>query len=211
MILTTDLVYNPINAQIFFGGTQGGTQATTNSSFNFFYYQPNASFSLTGVEADIKLYSSDITGTDMVFALCANNDPTTIYTSSAPTTVGTAGPYHFANFNNLPFQIVAGTTYSFFVLITLAPGDIYAWYYGDPQDPPNSKLGNIFVQGISFPAGATAGFTFPTGKFRVSDPTHPAGFNNASLISYTSQSFVATEDTNDWVVIGGTNGGVSFS
>jgi len=211
MILTTDLVFLPINAQIYFGGTVGGIQTITNDSFNFFYYQPNASFSLTGVEADIKLYSSALLGTDMVLALCANNDPTTIYASSAPTTVGTAGPYHFSNFNNLPFQIVAGTTYSFFVLITLAPGDTYAWYYGDPQDPPTSKLGNIFVQGVSFPAGANAGFTFPTGKFRVSDPTHPAGFNNASLISYTSQSFVATEDTNDWVVIGGTNGGVSFS
>jgi len=211
MILTTDLVFHSINSQIYFGGTVGGIQANTDESIDFFYYQPNSSFSLTGCEADIKLYSSALTGTDMVLALCANNDPTTIYASSAPTTVGTAGPYHFSNFNNLPFQIVSGTTYTFYVLITLAPGDIYAWYYGDPQDPPTSKLGDIFAQGISFPAGAHAGFTFPTGKFRVSDPAHPTGFNNASLISYTSQSFVATEDTNDWVVIGGTNGGVSFS
>jgi hypothetical protein len=202
MVLTSDRVYTDINSQIYSTGFTGGIQQNTSVSFAFYYWTPTFTFTLTNITADIKLYSSNIQGTSMAIALCANNDPTTVYSTSDPTNVGTAGAYNFSNFDSLPFQIIANTTYTFYVLITLAPTDIYSWFYQDPQDPLNSKMGQLGVVGINYVPSSSATFTFPTGKFRISDLNYLTGFNNALLESYTSQSYVSSGDTNDWIQIG---------
>jgi len=209
MILTSDRVFTAFNQIIYNPPLVGGFPSPT-VSFQFFPWSPPSNISITSMNVNVKLDSSNLAGTQMSVALTAYNDPTTIYSTSDPTTVGAQGIYNFINFDNLPYEVAGGGgQYSFYVLITLGPGDTYQNFYIDPQDP-TSYVGNITVVGVDYPAGASATFSFPTGKFRTSNPQQLAGFNNALLQSYTSQSFVATADTNDWVVIGGTNGGVAF-
>jgi hypothetical protein len=211
MILTSDRVGTAVNKQIYsiagVGFQQGQPQ-----SFNFTDFLPVANIIISSIGANLKLESSAIQGTSMSLVLCALNDPTTIYSTSDPVQITGATLYNFTNFDNLPFEVIANTTYSWYVFITLNnPPQLYYCYYLDPQDP-DSRIGNITIVGNTYPAGATATFIMtPPGKFRTSNPAQLAGFNNALLQSFTSQSFVATEDTNDWVVMGATNAGVAFS
>ena len=207
-VITSDRVFDTFNQVIYNPPLVGGFPSPTNS-FQFFPWSPATNVSITSMNVNVKLSSTAIAGTQMSVALTAYNDPTTIYSTSDPTPVLGEGIYNFINFDNLPYEVVGGGgQYSFFVLITLAPGDTYENFYIDPQDP-TSYVGNITVVGIDYPVGAVATFLCPPQtKFRV--PLDLVGKQSATCESFASQSFVATADANDWIMVGGQNGGVAF-
>jgi len=206
-VITANRVQDNFNQSIYNPPLVGGFPQPT-SSFQFFPWTPTNNLSITSMNVNVKLDSTSLAGTSMSVALTAYNDPTTIYSTSDPTTVSSVQVYNFTNFDSLPYEVVGGGQYSFYVLITLAPGDVYQHYYIDPQDP-TSYVGNISVVGIDYPANATATFTCPPlSKFRT--PLDLVGKQGATCNSYASQSFVASADAKDWIMIGAQNGGVAF-
>lgn len=210
-IITADRVYNDFNSQIY-NVVDGGGVATATQSFILSNWTPTNNISITSITANVKLSSTSLTGTDAVVALCAINDPTTIYSTSNTTSFIGEFLYNFTGFDNLPYEVVAGTQYSFYVLITLQAGETYNYYIDDPQDP-NSKIGNITVVGTDYPAGAVATFSSPitvppTPLFREANDI--TGKTSATCESFSSQSFVASQDLKSWICVGARNGGVAF-
>lgn len=207
-VITADRVYDNFNSQIYNIINQGGTQTQT-TGFVLFNWTPTNNISITSIVANVKVSSTDpLEQTETVVALTALNDPTTIYSTSAITYVGTADLYNFINFDNLPYEVNAGTTYSFYVLFTSQQLVDYYYFILDPQDPL-SIIGNITVQGVEYINGAVSTFTLTAPvKFRISNDL--VGKTSATCESFSSQSFVASEDLQSWIATGGINGGVAF-
>jgi hypothetical protein len=75
-------------------------------------------------------------------------------------------------------------------------------------DTGSGLSGNISINGISY-LGLPTTFTCPVGsKFRITNDT--TGKQSATCQSFSSQYFVSSGDTNDWVAVGGINQGVNF-
>jgi len=207
-VITADRVYDNFNSQIFNIANLGGLQTQT-TGYVIFNWTPANSISITSIVANAKVSSTDpLEQTQTVVALTAYNDSTTIYSSSDYTYIGTADLYNYINFNNLPFEVNAGTTYSFYVLFTSQQLVDTYYFIDDPQDPL-SYIGNITVQGVEYINGAVSTFTLTAPvKFRISNDL--VGKTSATCESFSSQSFVASEDLQSWIATGGINGGVAF-
>jgi hypothetical protein len=109
---------------------------------------------------------------------------------------------NFTNQQGSTAQLVKNTTYTFIFQLGSAQGVNPSVNLIDTNGSGDYS-GNITLTGIEFTTGAQVTFSFPTGKFRVSKlPLVLAGYNNALLQSYTSQSYVSSADTNDWIQIG---------
>lgn len=200
-VITADRVFDNFNSQIYNVGGSGTQTGTT--SFSFFTWTPATNISMTSITANVKLEGNALSGSiQMSVGLATDAGGSNIVTESDVVNVSTPGLYEFTNFN-LPYEVDAGTAYYFYVLIILESGDI-AYYFLN-----GTAVGNVTVEGIDYPSGAVATFNCPAGtKIRV--PNDLVGKSSATCESYASQSFVATADANDWIMVGAQNGGVAF-
>lgn len=201
-VITADRVFNNFNSEIYNVAGPGSPTATT--SFLFYTWTPTNNISITSITGNVRLQSNAISGATTVLALTTDALGTNVISDSDPQPVGAPDLYNFINFDSLPLEVTAGTPYYFWVLIELSLGeDAFNFENG-------TFVGDITVVGIDFPSGAVSTFDCPLGtKFRV--PNDTVGKSSATCESFSSQSFVATADTNDWVMIGAESGGVAFA
>lgn len=206
-VITADRVFNNSASQIYnVGGA--GTQ-TPSQSFLLYTWTPAINISMTTIVVNLKLEGNGSFGAPIPTNVALTSDPQGLnpIATSDNTGVETAGPYPFINFDNLPFEVVGGTTYYFWVLFQLAQGD-QAWNYLN-----GTPVGDITITGISYPAAGVSTFTCPVGtKFRI--PNDLVGKTTATCSSFSSQSFVATGQQSgfiDWVMVGQLSGGVILS
>jgi hypothetical protein len=200
-VITADRVFDNFNSEIYNVAGPGSQTATT--SFLFYTWTPTNNISITSITGNVKLESNGISGATTALALATDAPGTNVISESDPVTVGAPNLYNFINFDNLPLEVTGGTPYYFYVPIELGIGeDAFNFENG-------TFVGDITVVGIDFPSGAVSTFDCPLGtKFRV--PNDTVGKSSATCESFSSQSFVATADTNDWVMIGAESGGVAF-
>jgi len=114
---------------------------------------------------------------------------------------------------NLPFpsqagtyQAIGGTTYLFIFALSNVQGVNPSVDLTDTG--AGNYSGNITINGTEY-QNLPAGFTLaPPTKFRATNDI--TGKTSATCENFSSQSFVASEDLQSWVAIGGINGGVAF-
>jgi len=202
-VITADRVFNNYNSEEYNVAGPGSQNQTV--SFLMYTWTPTNNISITSMTANVKLESNAISGLTTFFYLASDAQGLNSLSSSATVQISTPDPYNFINFNQLPLEVTGGTPYYFWVGIDGGQqGDVaYNFLNGTP-------VGDITVVGIDYPSGAVSTFTCPVGtKFRV--PNDTVGKSSATCESFSSQSFVATADTNDWVMIGAESGGVAFA
>lgn len=203
MVLVADRVLDNFNSQIY-NQAGVGVQTGTPNIFKLFDFTPANTIAITSIVANVELNTSSILGTSSAISLCVFNDSTTALSSSSSTFITGNQLYNYSLFSPV-YEVVGGTTYSFYVFIIQGqPGDTYFNFINT-----GTPVGNITVVGLEHPVNAEASFSFPTGKFRI--PQSLTGFITANLLSYTSQSYVASGDTADWIQTGAPNPSVTYA
>jgi hypothetical protein len=203
-VITADRVFNSSSSQIY--NVAGAGTQTPSASFLVYSWTPAINISISTIVANLKLEGNGSFGggINTVVSLTTDNQGLNSIATSDTVSVEPAQSYNFISFDNLPVEVIGGTTYYFWVLFTLAQGD-QTWSYIN-----GTQVGDITVTGISYPAQGVSTFTCPVGtKFR--GPNDLTGKTTATCSSFSSQSFVATADTNDWIMVGQLNGGVILS
>ena len=147
---------------------------------------------------------SNIPSSQNNFANCSivnSDEETVIQGNGSPFNVITGSNIGFSSFNT--GSILSGQQYRFKFSITQLASDSV-----DFIDTGNGYSGSITINGKSY-SGAPVTFTCPIGTtFRITNDL--TGKRSASVNSFSSQSFVATEDSINWVAIGGINNGITF-
>lgn len=205
-VITADRTYHPYSTQIYNKvGVGGQIDLTTPQPFPFFDWMAPSDIYMTSVASSIKILTNSINGQDVHLDIF----------NSTGTTGLVGGDFIHVSDNepngslislpiSSPYQFVGGTTYKFMISLEgVSMGEV--WYlFIDGAD----YIGSITVNGTDY-AGLPATFTLtPPSKFRVSGDL--TGKTSATCENYSSQSFVATEDMNDWIAVGGENIGVAY-
>ena len=109
---------------------------------------------------------------------------------------------------NTSYQVVGGTTYTFVFQLLTVQGINPSVELIDTGS--GNFSGNITVNGNEY-QNIPATFTLtPPAKFRVAGALSPTGDTSATCENFSSQSFVASGDLNNWIATNGVNGGVAF-
>jgi|694.fasta_scaffold04419_10 hypothetical protein len=206
MVLTTDRVFHPYTDQIKnTTSIQGTPVSALANDITFFTWPCPEDILLTSMNINIFISANaqipdQLTddGTCNIF-----NGQTLVLSSNTSTwNIINQSLINFTNQQGSTAQLVKNTTYTFIFQLGSAQGVNPSVNLIDTNGSGDYS-GNITLTGIEFTTGAQVTFSFPTGKFRVSKlPLVLAGYNNALLQSYTSQSYVSSADTNDWIQIG---------
>lgn len=202
MVLVSDRVFNNFNSQIY-NQAGVGVQTITPNVFKLFDFTPATAIAISSIVANVQLNTTGLNSTTATVSLCVFNDPTTFYSTSDNINISSNDLYNFINFSPA-FETVGGTTYSFFVeIIQGQPQDQYFNFINN-----GTPVGNITVVGIDYPANAVASFSFPNGKFRISQ--NLTGYTTANLFTYTSQSYIASGNADDWIQTGAPNPSITY-
>ncbi|ALN97663.1 hypothetical protein [Dishui lake virophage 1] len=205
-VITADRTYHAYNTQIYSKGGVGTQVDMTNPQpFPFFTWTAPNDINMTSVSSQVKIITNSIYG-QTVHLDIYDSTGTTGLVGGDPVNVSDNEPAGDAV--SLPittaFQFVNGTTYQFMVSLDgLDQGEFFDMFIDGGQ-----YVGNITINGVDY-ANLPATFTLaPPYKFRVSNDL--TGKTSATCENFSSQSFVASEDTNSWIAVGGINAGVAF-
>jgi len=205
-IITTDQVFNDSASQIYNVG--GAGVQTPTGGILIFAYTPAINITITNIVANIKAQGNGEFGAPINTSVALTSDAQgqNALSVSNIVPVSNTNTYNYTGFSNLPLtpELQAGTTYYFFHQAVLSGGDQF-WNYIN-----TTPVGDITITGISYPPPpAVSTFTLnPPVKFRITNDL--TGNTSATCNSYSSQSFVASQDLQSWIAIGGTNAGVLF-
>jgi hypothetical protein len=205
-IITADRTYKILTSQLIYN--QPSTTGTKTSALNdiiFFDYTPDSDIFITSYLCNIFIfaYSSSPSRNNNV-ANCSivnSAEETVIQGSGSPFNVITGSNIGFPSYNT--GTILSGQQYRFKFSLTNLESETV-----DFINTGNGYSGSITINGKSY-SGAPVTFTCPNGTtFRITNDL--TGKQSASVNSFSSQSFVATADSMNWIAIGGINNGITF-
>lgn len=211
-IITADRTYHAYNQQIKNTPSTAGTNVDALATpITFFTWTAPSNILITSFVANVYILAN------AQFPAQLTDDGTCNLCDAAGTTTllgSEIGSWNIFNGSNIAFpsltgqtyQTVSGTTYTFVFIVSNAQGVNPTVSCVDTGG--GNFSGNITVNGYDY-AGLPVSFVLtPPIKFR--EPNDLVGKSSATCDSYSSQSFMASEDLQSWIVIGGNNGGVAF-
>jgi len=211
-VITADRTYHTYNQQVKnTPSTTGANVSALANQITFFTWTAPSNILITSFVANVYIvanaqFPEQLTD-DGVCDLCDAGGTTTLL-GSDPSNWGIiqSGNVAFNSIAGNTYQVVSGTTYTFIFNITNIQGTNPSV---DLIDTGGGNFsGNITINGTDY-AGLPATFTLtPPAKFRITNDL--TGKTSATCESFSSQSFVASEDLQSWVATGGINGGVAF-
>ena len=213
-IITADRTYQTfapatIYSQVFVNPQAGSQDLLANPAW--FNWTAPADLTLTGFTGSFYIASNQQfpDGTSILCSCNMVNTGTTTVVASAQFSIPKDGASSY-NFTGTPqagpsLNITNGQVFQFQITID---GQIPL---GGTYFASNNGTGLVGVMNIQANqyTNTPAQFTLqPPAKFRTNNDL--IGKTSATCASFASQSFVATADTADWVMVGGLNGGVGF-
>lgn len=205
-VITTDRTYHAFNSQIY-NKTGAGTQVdmTNPQPFQFFSWTAPNDINMTSVSCNVQIWTNSIFGQDVHMDIYDTAGTGLVGGDVIKVSDNSPSPGSLVNLPiSTPYNFVSGTTYDFKISLDgLDQGEFYYVFIDNSQ-----YIGNITINGIDY-ANLPATFTLtPPAKFRV--PNDLTGKTSATCENFSSQSFVASEDTNSWIAVGAINAGVAF-
>jgi len=171
---------------------------------------PSTTFTITNIVAQIQVnivYTPPDSTTSGVYFNLMDSTSTTTILGGDTTQVSFDGVVQLYTFNIPgPADVVSGTTYTF--LPGLDNPDMSATY-NIWKNSASQNIGTITVYGVNYLGNPVTFYLSVGSTFKYMNQI--TGYQNCLMNSFTSQSFVSTLDTLDWIVVGETNPGATFS
>ena len=207
-IITADRTYHIYNQQVKNTPSTAGTQVDAiGSPVVFFVWTAPADILITSFTANVYIVANaqipDQLTDDGTCSLCDNVGNVLLASQVSAWNIINASQIAFPSVAGT-YPVVSGTNYTFVFAVGSIQGVNPTIDVVDTGAANYS--GNITIIGTEYTNSPASFVLTPPAKFRTNNDL--VGKSSATCTSFASQSFVATADLKDWVMVGGQNGGV---